>query len=104
MRLTNAFVSVAVVLLSAPGDRQWGYALSRSAGVRPGVLYPLLKRMLDQGWVEDGWENPAEIEEKRPPRRYYTVTEAGLQELGAAVRRARNDVRFRAVQQWPAVP
>lgn len=103
MRLTNAFVAVAIVLLSAPTERHWGYALSKSAGVRSGVLYPLLNRMLDQGWIEDGWEDPAAIKEKRPPRRYYTVTEEGLIQLGAAVRRAQSDVRFRAIRQWPVV-
>jgi PadR family transcriptional regulator PadR len=29
----------------------------------------MLTRMLDEGWVEDGWEDPTTIREKRPPRR-----------------------------------
>lgn len=103
MKLTNAFVAVAIALLSAPTERHWGYALSKSAGVRSGVLYPLLNRMLDRGWIEDGWEDPEAIKEKRPPRRYYTVTEDGLTELGAAVRSAQSDARFRGIRQWPVV-
>jgi DNA-binding PadR family transcriptional regulator len=42
-----------------------------------GVLYPMLTRMLDEGWVEDGWEDRTTIREKRPPRRYYVLTDKG---------------------------
>lgn len=55
----------------------------------------MLKRMLDEGWLADGWEDQAEAgREKRPPRRYYEVTELGRSELGALVARARADGKF----------
>lgn len=94
MQMTNALVTVAVALLSAPDDRHWGYELSRSTGVRSGVLYPILGRLLDRGWLEDGWEDAMEVRGKRPPRRYYKVTPEGLEELGAISRRAAADARF----------
>lgn len=88
MQMTKPLIAVAVALLSAPEDKHWGYELSRQTGVRSGVLYPLLGRLLDEGWLEDGWEDPVEVGRKRPPRRYYQVTEEGLNELGAVAKRA----------------
>jgi PadR family transcriptional regulator PadR len=88
-------VAVAAALMSDPGGRHWGYELSRQSRVRSGVMYPVLRRMLDEGWLADGWEDQAEAgREKRPPRRYYEVTELGRSELGALVARARADGKF----------
>jgi len=96
MQMTNSLVSVVVALMAARDDKHWGYELSKKTGVRSGVLYPILGRLLDQGWIADGWEDPSSIKEKRPPRRYYTVTEEGLEELGAIAKRADLDARFTA--------
>ncbi|MGH3936557.1 MAG: PadR family transcriptional regulator [Pseudonocardiaceae bacterium] len=94
MRTTHALVQVAVALLDDPTSQRWGYELSKQAGVRSGVLYPMLTRMLDKGWVEDGWEDPTTIHEKRPPRRYYQLTDEGRLALGAVLRKASRDERF----------
>lgn len=88
MQITHTLVAVAAALMSAPDAKHWGYELSRQTGVRSGVLYPILGRLLDYGWLADGWEDPATIDGKRPPRRYYTLTEAGMEELGAVAMRA----------------
>lgn len=95
MRRTYALVQVALALLADSTSRHWGYELSKQSGVRSGVMYPILQRMLDQGWLADGWEDHLEIgEEKRPPRRYYEVTDAGRDALGGLVADARRDTRF----------
>jgi PadR family transcriptional regulator, regulatory protein PadR len=94
MRKTHALVQVAIALLEDPRGRHWGYELSKQTGVRSGVLYPMLTRMLDEGWVEDGWEDPTTICEKRPPRRYYELTDKGRLALGAVLQEARRDARF----------
>ncbi|MGH3784091.1 MAG: PadR family transcriptional regulator [Pseudonocardiaceae bacterium] len=94
MRKTHALVQVAIALLEDPTGRHWGYELSRQTGVRSGVLYPMLTRMLNEGWVEDGWEDPTTIREKRPPRRYYELTDKGRLVLGAIRQEARRDARF----------
>lgn len=96
MRVTFSLVQVAMAMLDMDhtGDgRIWGYALSKESGVRSGVLYPQLDRMLSEGWLEDDWESAAEVR-KRPPRRYYRLTDAGRQQLGAVVRQAAQDSRF----------
>ncbi len=53
--------------------------------------------MLDEGWLLDGWEDRSEIRGKRPPRRYYELTNAGRDALGAMTRAAREESR---VVQW----
>ena len=63
----------------------------------PRRLYPILHRMLDEGWLADGWEDPAQLGGKRPPRRYYELTDEGKVELGALLQEARSDARFRSL-------
>ncbi|MCA1702818.1 MAG: PadR family transcriptional regulator [Actinobacteria bacterium] len=98
-RMTHARVQVAIALLAQPAHRHWGYDLSRRSGVRSGVLYPLLNRMLEDGWLADGWEEQ-ETARGRPPRRYYTVTDLGYRELGALLSDAGADARFTPLLEW----
>lgn len=103
MKVTHSLVLVAVAILQIDqeeGGRIWGYALSKKSGVRSGVLYPQLDRMLGEGWLEDHWEEHDEAK-KRPPRRYYALTDAGRMELGAVVKRADREPRFAAMQVRP---
>lgn len=93
-------VQVALALSDSAFDRQWGYDLSKRAHVRSGVLYPILQRMLDAGWLEDGWEDPTEIAERRPPRRYYRLTDEGRREIGGILEQARADPRFVSLFPW----
>jgi PadR family transcriptional regulator, regulatory protein PadR len=93
-RRTKALVEVAFAIMETPDERLWGYDLSKRSGVRSGVLYPMLARMLDDGWLTDGWEDPTNIAEKRPPRRYYELTDLGRLEL-AALQRVRESSRVR---------
>jgi PadR family transcriptional regulator PadR len=95
MRRTNAAISVMAALMEDPSARHWGYSLSKRAGVRSGVLYPVLHRMLDEGWLRDGWEDPREIE-GRPPRRYYELTGEGIEHFRTELEVARTDRRFSA--------
>ncbi len=80
MRRTKAQLLVAEALLGDPGGRHYGYDLGRRAGVRSGVLYPMLNRWFELGWLTDGWENPAEVV-GRPPRRFYELTDEGRRGL-----------------------
>lgn len=97
MRRTHALIQVVQALMDNPGGQHWGYDLSKRAGVRSGVLYPILQRMLAEGWIEDGWEDRADISEKRPPRRYYELTAEGGAQLARILDEARSDVRFGAL-------
>jgi Predicted transcriptional regulators len=93
MRVTHALVEVALVLMNDPSAKHWGYELGKQACVRSGVLYPMLTRMLAEGWLSDGWEDPATMQ-GRPPRRYYELTDEGRVHLGAVLQTARSDARF----------
>ncbi|WP_106850301.1 PadR family transcriptional regulator [Blastococcus sp. Marseille-P5729] len=103
MKVTHSLVLVAVAILemACEGDgRLWGYALSKRSGVRSGVLYPQLDRMMGEGWLEDHWEERTQ-DQKRPARRYYTLTDAGRNNLGAMVRAAAREQRFAGMsRQW----
>jgi PadR family transcriptional regulator, regulatory protein PadR len=89
MRKTYTAVQVASALMAAPDDRHWGRALSNATGAPTGSLVPVLKRMLDAGWLSDGWEIAAEAHaEGRPPRRYYEVTPEGRVALRAMLAEA----------------
>jgi PadR family transcriptional regulator PadR len=90
---------VAIAMLADPMGRQYGYALSQTSHVRSGVLYPILDRMLEDGWVTDEWEMPEESGAKRP-RRYYTLTDLGRRELGAVAASAKTDPRFVGRLGW----
>lgn len=94
MRRTSALLAVAGVLMTEPRGLHWGYSTGRAAGLRSGVLYPILSRLLEEGWLADGWEDPAEARrENRPPRRYYRLTDEGIQQLGGLLASSAADER-----------
>lgn len=93
MRKTQALEQVALVLMQHPTAKHWGYELTRQSGIRSGVLYPMLTRLVREGWLTDGWEDPATIQ-GRPPRRYYELTDKGRQKLGALQPKHQPEARF----------
>ena len=95
---------VALALMTDASSRHWGYELSKRSGVRSGVMYPILQRMLDEGWLADGWEDQVQGgRAKRPPRRYYELTDKGKVALGGVINEARRDARFATLIAQPAV-
>ncbi|MDY7102134.1 MAG: helix-turn-helix transcriptional regulator [Actinomycetota bacterium] len=97
MRRTHNLIQILNAILDTDGDRVWGYDLQKRAAVRSGALYPVLRRLHEQGWLEDGWEDPAEIAEARPPRRYYTVTPDGHARIRELLADAAADRRFAGI-------
>lgn len=84
VKRTHTLQQVAAALMADPAEQHYGYEISRQSGLRSGVLYPILHRMLDEGWLTDGWEDqPAAGRRRTPPRRYYKITDLGRRELGA---------------------
>ena len=94
MRKTHALIQVAIALLTKPHERQWAYDIATRANTSTGVTHPMLARMLDKGWLTSTWEDPNTITDKRPPRRYYTLTDKGKHQLDTILLDARSDPRF----------
>jgi len=99
MRMTPSTLEVAIALLEEPTAPHYGYEMSKRTHLRSGVLYPILQRMMNEGWLSDGWESPSPTD--RPARRYYSVTPEGLSELGAMRSRAASDQKL--VRRYPEV-
>jgi PadR family transcriptional regulator PadR len=97
-------VLLAQALMADPVGRHWGYELGKTSGLRSGIVYPALSRMLEDGWLSDGWEEQWEgSSRKRPPRRYYELTDRGRRELGALIADATVDSRWRQILSTRAV-
>jgi PadR family transcriptional regulator PadR len=79
-----------MALMEDPQGHHWGYDLTKRAGIRSGVLYPTLRRMEAEGWLDDGWEDPETVS-GRPPRRYYELTDEGRAALGGMIEQARRE-------------
>lgn len=90
MRRTHSLVRLLHAFGEDPTGHHWGYNLSKRSGLRSGVLYPILHRMLDEGWLTDGWEEPVTLG-RRPPRRYYQLTPDGLSACAHALEAADQD-------------
>lgn len=83
MRNTVQLQQLALALLDDPDGDHYGYPLCKASKLRSGVVYPMLARLLDAGWLTDSWEDPEVARsEKRPPRRIYRLTDLGRQQLG----------------------
>ena len=72
------------ILLALKEGEKHGYAILRAAAgqtdgamkLLPGTLYNLLKRMLEDGWIEELDERPdPQLDDER--RRYYRLTAIG---------------------------
>jgi PadR family transcriptional regulator PadR len=92
-RRTRALTQVAITMMEDPTKTFYGYELAIDSDVRAGSLYPILTRMLERGWVTDGWEDKAAANaEKRPPRRHYRLTGEGRAALAEVVAAARTEM------------
>ena len=89
------------ILLSLVGQEQHGYGIMQEVlertdgGVHlwPATLYGALKRLIDEGLIEESEERPApELDDAR--RRYYRLTELGRRVLDLESERLENLVRI----------
>jgi len=82
------------ILLALKDEEKHGYLILREVAERtggqvkllPGTLYNLLKRMLEDGWIEELAERPdPALDDER--RRYYRLSGLGERVLTHEVRR-----------------
>ena len=75
--------NLVLATLSQLGEPRYGYALierlaDQGLEIEQGTLYPLLRRLEEQGLLESEWN----VEGSRP-RRYYVISPAGGEVLEA---------------------
>ncbi len=89
------------ILLALKDGEKHGYLILREVEERtqgqvrllPGTLYNLLKRMLEDGWIEELDERPdPELDDER--RRYYRLSGLGERVLNQEARRLENLVQL----------
>lgn len=73
--------SLILVVLSMLKEPLYGYALARKLegsglAVSQDTLYPMLRRLEDQGLLESSW-----IVDENRPRKYYRTAEPGIHTL-----------------------
>lgn len=78
IQLKKGVLELCVLSLLKSGDR-YGYELvaeiSKNIEISEGTIYPLLRRLKDEGYVKTYLEESRE----GPPRKYYQLTEKGEQ-------------------------
>lgn len=80
--------STILVLQAVAGGIRYGFDIMDATELPSGTVYPILAKLDEQGLVRSAWEDPRIARrEKRPPRRYYTITAAGARALDEALRR-----------------
>ena len=84
IRMTYA---TAMVLQALERGFLHGFDIAEATGLRGGTVYPILRRLEDQGMVRSRWEAVGIArEEGRPPRKYYQLA-AEADDLVKAARR-----------------
>jgi DNA-binding PadR family transcriptional regulator len=87
VKLTYA---TALVLEALTAGHHYGFDVMDATGLPSGTVYPVLRRLDDEGLVRSRWEKAERAQrEGRPPRRYYELSAAGSEMLRTARRRFR---------------
>lgn len=89
MRVTVPMMCVLGVLLRGEVS-PCGVAIAEATGLRGATIYPLLRRLEQDGWVLSrmgNHKNTAGANETGAPRKYYELTEAGRTDALRAIDR-----------------
>lgn len=106
--LTPAVLHIMLALLD--GERH-GYGIMQEIAQRtggkmrmgPGTLYGSLKRMIEDGLIEESGERPDPgLDDER--RRYYRLTAFGQRVIHAEIRRLEQIIQFAHAKQLVANP
>lgn len=81
-------VGTIMVLHALARGHRYGFDVIEATGLTSGTVYPALDRLEGRGLARSSWEDAAVAhDEKRPPRRYFEITDDGKRELIAALHR-----------------
>ena len=82
MTKVQVTVGVARVLrefLSEPSADRYGYDLMQATSFSSGKLYPILARLVGEGWLSREREDIDPVRAAGPARRYYRLTAEGAE-------------------------
>jgi DNA-binding PadR family transcriptional regulator len=84
--MARALSSATALVLDALGRSvRHGFDILDATGLPSGTVYPILRRLEQDGLATSKWEDARVAQrEQRPPRRYYGLTRAGHALLGEA--------------------
>jgi PadR family transcriptional regulator, regulatory protein PadR len=71
-------LAAGLVLDALSRGSKYGFDIIDATGLASGTVYPILRRLEDDGCVKSRWESAKVAQQdQRPPRRYYALTPAG---------------------------
>ena len=83
-------LAAVTVLHAVASGIPYGFDVIDATGLPSGTVYPALARLERDGYLRSRWENPAAArKDKRPPRRYYRISAAGVTVLDESLARYR---------------
>jgi DNA-binding PadR family transcriptional regulator len=91
----NLSLGAVMVLHSLARGCMYGFDIMEETGRSSGTIYPALDKLETLGFAVSEWEDARVAQaEKRPPRRYFRITQDGALELQAALERHRSLARL----------
>jgi DNA-binding PadR family transcriptional regulator len=103
LRITVQTEAVLQAFLAEPEREIYGLEIAAHTGLLPGTTYPILVRLERADWVTSRWENIDPHDEQRPRRRYYKMTQHGI-ELATEELRRRTEKRAAAARRGGWAP
>lgn len=78
--------TAVLVLQTISSGYSYGFDVMEVTDLPSGTVYPILRRLEQQGLIKSSWETQkTAFADQRPPRKYYRLTREGKEELGKAV-------------------
>jgi len=80
--------ATAAVLLAIGAGHRYGFDVMEATGLPSGTVYPALRRLGKKRLLRSDWEADEVAKDAgRPRRKYYLLTESGLEALEEASKR-----------------
>ena len=84
-------LGTVMVLHSLARGLSYGFDIMEETGLASGTIYPALEKLERLGLAKSRWEDPGITQrDKRPPRRYYEITDDGWVALATAMEKHRS--------------
>lgn len=92
LRITLKVAGILATFTRAPAKRRYGMELMKLTELPSGSLYPVLRRLEQDGWLTSEREVMNPDAKGRPSRRYYTMVPERVQDARAAVKAAKKQL------------